>query len=69
MKGKASTAALRPILEELLSLPKCSPCHPASGPLCAGASLLAPGILCTPAIRREFYCLTDGYFGRGGIPR
>ena len=33
MKGKASTAALRPILQSRSYFPKCSPCHPASGHL------------------------------------
>ena len=33
MKGKASTAALRPILQSRPSFRKCSPCHPASGHL------------------------------------
>lgn len=71
MKGKASTAALRPLLQSRSSFPKCAPCHPASGQCRARASLLAPRhVLRMVASRPQFgfYCLTDGYLGRGGIP-
>ena len=73
MKGKASTAALRPILQSRSSLPECSPCHPASGHLSRESKSSHPRhllrtVASRPQFDESFYCLTDGYLGRGGIP-
>lgn len=72
MKGKASTAA--PALSFRAALRSVN-AHRATrlAVICrARASLLARGISCGRSrhatIRRAFYCLTDGYLGRGGIP-
>src|SRR5436853_635394 len=74
MNRKASTAALRPILQSRPSFGKGSPCHPASGRLQPRAGLRAPRpflwvVGSRPQFAESFYSLTDGYFGRGGSPR